>query len=269
MNERRLTLRDVWRVFYRWWITCEMANSYERMQAVAYCFAMLPVLRKLYPEKEDFSEALERHLQFFNTEGLCGTVILGLTVAMEEEKAQTKAIPGEAIISIKTALMGPLAGIGDSISWGTVKPIIVSLALTASANGSVSGWFILWLFPIVTGIYSWYLMYMGYRMGRTAIIKMLESGWVNKIITGSSLLGLFMVGALAAGNVNLSLAGSYMNYGTEVTFQSILDGILPGILPLAVVMGVYFFFKKKGQRFASLIFAIILISLALSFFGIV
>lgn len=265
----KITIRDVWIVFYRWWFACEMANSYERMQALAYCFAMIPALKKLYPDKQDFIEALQRHLQFFNTEGLIGTIILGLTVAMEEEKAETGQVPGEAIVSMKTALMGPLAGVGDSIDWGTVKPLIYSFGLTASQNGSVAGWFILWAFPIITGIYSWYLMYTGYKMGRSAISKFFESGIFNRIITGATIVGLTMVGAMAAGNVSFSIAGSYMDFGTEKTYQSVIDGIIPGLFPLLAVLGVYAYFKKRGQKFGRLVLFIVVISLILSLIGIV
>ncbi len=269
MNESKITIRDIFKTFIRWQMACEMSNSYERMQAIAFCFAMAPVLKKLYPEKEAFSEALQRHLQFFNTEGMCGGVIVGLAAAMEEEKAATGELPGEAIVTIKTALMGPIAGIGDSFTWGTVAPIIVTFALTASTNGALTGWFLLLLFPIVSMAYSWYLTYMGYKLGRTAVIKMLESGWVNRIISGASMVGLFMIGALAASNVTLTLAGSFGSYGESVTFQSILDSIVPGLLPLCVVLGVYFYFKKSGQKFGRVILTIIVVSLILSFFGIV
>ena len=95
----KITMRDIAKVFWRWQFTCEMSNSYERMQAIAFCFAMIPVLNKLYPNKEDFVEALQRHLVFFNTEGTIGSVIVGMTVALEEEKvASDGAMTGESII---------------------------------------------------------------------------------------------------------------------------------------------------------------------------
>lgn len=82
----KITIKDLWITFWRWWLSCEMSNSYERMQSIAYCFAMIPVLRKLYPDKEAFTEALQRHLVFFNTEGICGNVILGMSVAMRKRR---------------------------------------------------------------------------------------------------------------------------------------------------------------------------------------
>ena len=133
----KITMRDIAKVFWRWQFTCEMSNSYERMQAIAFCFAMIPVLKKLYPNKEDFVEALQRHLVFFNTEGTIGSVIVGMTVALEEEKvASDGAMTGESIIALKSATMGPIAGIGDTIDWSTIKPLMAMLCLPLAESGS-------------------------------------------------------------------------------------------------------------------------------------
>lgn len=266
----RITFRDLWIVFWRWWLACEMSNSYERMQSIAYCFSMVPVLKKLYPNRDDFVEALQRHLIFFNTEGICGNVILGMTVAMEEEKAESQgAVSGESIVALKSALMGPVAGIGDTVTWGTVKPLVFTIALTASAEGSVLGWFLMFLFVPITVAYGWFLMVMGYRLGRNALSNLLESGWINRIISGASILGLFMVGALAASYVDIQLTGTYMSAGVETTYQSILDGIVPGMIPLAVIIGIYYYNKKKGQRFGLLIGIILVVCLLLALLGLV
>lgn len=266
----KITIRDLWHVFWRWWLVCEMSNSYERMQAISYCFAMIPVLKKLYPDRDEFVAAMQRHLVFFNTEGICGNVILGMTVAMEEERALNRdAVSGESIVALKSSLMGPVAGIGDTVTWGTVKPLVFTIALTASANGSLIGWFLMFLFVPITVAYGWALMAAGYKLGKNALVSLLESGWINRIINGASIVGMFMVGALSASMVTLNLSGTYMSVGKEVTYQSILDGIVPGILPLAVILGIYFYTKKRGQKFGLLILVILAAAMLLSAIGLV
>ena len=114
-----LTKRDVNRVIARWYITTEMSLNYERMQSIAYTYALIPALKKLYPNKEDMIPALQRHLELFNTNATAGGLILGTTLAMEEEKANNPdAIPSESIVAVKTGLMGPVAALGDSFSAG-------------------------------------------------------------------------------------------------------------------------------------------------------
>lgn len=271
-NSSKITIRDIWKVFWRWQISCEMSNSYERMQAVSYCFAMIPVLKKLYPNREDFIEALQRHLVFFNTEATIGSIIVGTSVALEEEKVESGgAVTGESIIALKSALMGPVAGIGDTISQGTIKVIIFTLAATASAEGSIVGWFLLWLYPILAGIYSWSLMMAGYRMGKNALGSLIASGWIDCIILGASILGLLVVGGMSASIININLTATYMTAGTEHTLQSLLDSIVPGLLPLCLVMGLSYYFKKnKGnQKFGMVVVALLLLGIVLALIGLV
>lgn len=271
-KDAKVTLRDIVKVFWRWQLACEMSNSYERMQAIAYCFAMIPVLKKLYPDREDFIEALQRHLVFFNTEGTIGSIIVGMSVALEEEKAASDGtVTGESIIALKSALMGPVAGIGDTITWGTLKPIMYTLAVLASAEGSPIGWFMIFLFVPIAGAYSWALMLMGYRMGKNALSSLIASGWVDRIISGASILGLFIVGGLSASNVSLNLTGTYMSAGTEKTIQSVVDGIVPGLLPLSLIMCLcYYFSKNKGnQKFGKVVVALLVLGVLMALIGLV
>ena len=272
VQKSKITLLDVWTVVWRWQLRCEMSKSYERMQSVAYCFAMVPVLKKLYPDREEFIEALQRHLVFFNTEGTIGSIILGMTVALEEEKAVSGgAVTGESIIAMKSALMGPVAGIGDTISQGTVKAIIFTLAVTASAGGSVVGWFLLFAYALISGTYSWALMVAGYRMGKNALGRLIASGWIDRIISGASMLGLFVVGGLSATNVSLNLTATYVSNGVENTVQGLLDSIVPGLLPLCLVIGLSYYFKMKQgtQKFGIVVLVLMAAGVLLALLGLV
>ena len=114
-----LTKKDINKSFYRWYFDAEVSNCYERQQGVAFCYSMIPCLKKLYTDKGELSGALLRHLNFFNSQGTWSTPIHGITLSMEEERASEGEITDGAITGIKTGLMGPLAGIGDTIDWGT------------------------------------------------------------------------------------------------------------------------------------------------------
>lgn len=129
----------------------------------------------------------------------------------------------------------------------------------------------IFLFAIVAGIYSWALMLMGYRLGKNALSSMISSGWIDRIISGASILGLFIVGGLAASNVSLNLTGTYMSAGTEKTIQSVIDGIVPGLLPLALIMGLcYYFSKNKGnQKFGKVVVGLLVLGVLLALLGLV
>lgn len=205
---KEITKKDLKRCFLRWYMSAEISNSFERLQSVSFCYSMLPVLRKLYQGKEEFKDALKRELQFFNTEAIWGTPIHGITIAMEEEKAKGENIPDSAITGIKTGLMGPLAGIGDTITWGMLKTIIYGIGCTMAATGNIMGALITLVFPLVTFLISGYLFNMGYQVGKESVKTILQAGWVKELILGTGILGMFMMGALSAGFVKLKLAAA-------------------------------------------------------------
>lgn len=141
METKLITEKDVKNSWLYYYIVAEMGISYERLQALGFTTALLPILQKLYPDQEDLKQAIKRHLVFYNTEAVYGAPINGIVIAMEEQKARGADIDDDTITGIKTGLMGPMAGIGDSIDWATLKPIIFGLAVTLSTNGSVLGAF--------------------------------------------------------------------------------------------------------------------------------
>ena len=132
-----LTKRDVNNLVFRWQIMAEVPNSFARLQSLSFCAAFIPILKKLYGhDPEELSAALTRHLTFFNTEGVWGSVVHGIVMAMEEQRALGAPVPTEAINGIKAGLMGPFAGIGDTINWSTMKPLLIMLVLPLAESGS-------------------------------------------------------------------------------------------------------------------------------------
>lgn len=265
-----ITEKDVKKAWLYYYVIAEMGISYERLQSLGFCTALIPILEKLYPEKEELKAALTRHLVFYNTEAVYGGLINGVTIAMEEQRAKGEDISDEAITGTKTGLMGPLAGVGDAIDWATLKPIIFGLAASLSATGNPIGCFVLLLLPVIQVIVGSNLAAYGYRMGRDSIKTVLQSGTINQLILSASTLGLFMMGALSSSYVKLTTPVTFVISEATDPFvlQNVLDGIIPGLLPLSVVFGIYWWIKNKNQNFAIISVIILAISLAGAFFGI-
>ena len=211
--------------------------NYERMQALGYCFAMVPIIRRLYTGDER-KDALKRHLEFFNTQPFVTAPILGVTAAMEEQKANGADIDDGAINGIKIGLMGPLAGVGDPIFWGTLRPVAAALGASIALTGSILGPILFFVIfnAIRLGIRWWGVTY-GYSKGTTIVADM-AGGRLQKLTEGASILGLFIMGALVnrwtSINVPLVVSTITKSDGTvEVTtVQTILNSLLPGLLPL-------------------------------------
>lgn len=267
---RSLTKKDVFKSWLIYQLGCETSNSYERLQSLIFCASMIPAIKKLYHNQEEQKEALRRHLNFFNTEGTMGSSIQGVVLAMEEEKSNGADISDSAITSIKTGLMGPMAGIGDAIIWAAIMPLIISIFIPMAKDGSaIAGIAPLIIYTGITMYLSYVLMNQSYSLGKNSIITLLQGGKIKQAIYGANVLGMIMMGALSASYVSVSTPLKIAtSAGATVVLQEILDGIMKGLLPLTAVFAIYFFMIKKGPRYGIIISSIVLISIIGSFLGI-
>ena len=253
----KLTNKDVFKSWIRFWWCNEVPHSFDRYIAPAFCFGLMPALKKFYKNPIMLGEAYQRHLQFFNTQAIWGGgIITGITLSLEQERAIAlnegrfdEAVETSMIQNTKIGLMGPLAGIGDSIDSGTVQYIFISLFLGLAQEGNWLGAFLPFLcFGIATFAYGFAFTKMGFTMGRRAAMEIMKGGKIKTIINALGVLGLFMMGVMAAKYVTLSSPLSFELSGKSFVIQDILDGILPGIIPLAAVLGLFFFFQKHGMK---------------------
>ena len=247
--EKKLTKSDLTSIFIRsnyhqgsW--------NFERMQALGYCFAMIPAIKRLYTGEER-KKALKRHLEFFNTQPFVTAPILGVTAAMEEQKSNGAPIDDGAINGVKIGLMGPLAGVGDPIFWGTLRPVVAALGATIALTGNILGPILFFvLFNVVRLGIRWWGVSYGYKKG-TTIVSDMAGGKLQKLTEGASILGLFVMGALVNRwttiNVPLVVSTITQQDGTVVTttVQSILDQLLPGLLPLLCTFACMKLLKNK------------------------
>ena len=277
--------------------------NYERMQNGCWAFALIPALKKLYPNKEDASAALKRHLEFFNTHPYIAAPILGVTLALEEEKANGADINDAAIQGVKVGMMGPLAGIGDPVFWFTVRPILGAVAASlAVASGSIVGpllFFVLW--NIIRIAFLWYTQEFGYQKG-TEITQDLSGGMLQKITKGASILGMFVMGILVQRWITIKFPmivasaklskGAFVEFpkgmvdGTQLqkiltdvaaglsispekvtTLQDNLDQLVPGLAALLLTFLCMWLLKKKVSPIL-IIFALFIVGIAGHFIGI-
>jgi len=256
-----LTKKDVFASFVRWLFFSHACYNWERMQGVGFAHSMTPVIKKLYKTKEDISAALKRHLVFFNTQPDIGGVVHGITIAMEEERALGADISDEAINSIKTSLMGPMAGIGDTIQQGIVIPIALAIGMSMALQGNFLGpiVFAVLVAAFVWGV-GWWIFQQGYLQGRNAVTNILKGGALNRVITAAQVLGNFVLGALTVSFVSLSTKIKFTIGKTTFDLQSVLDGLMPKMLPLLLVLLIWWLLEKKKVSPTKIMIAIIVIA---------
>lgn len=256
--------------------------NYERMQNGGWCYSIIPAIKKLYKDPQDRADALKRHLEFYNTHPYVSAPVMGVTLALEEERANGAEINNQAIQGVKVGMMGPLAGVGDPVFWFTLRPILGALGASLALGGSIVGpllFFFAW--NIIRMAFIWYTQEFGYKVG-TSIAKDLSGGLLGKITQGASILGMFIIGSLVQRWVSISFTpvvsrvaqseGAYIDWsqikgGAEgiksalsqyaslgangldkikvTTLQQNLDQLIPGLAALLLTLLCCWLLKKK------------------------
>ncbi|MDO5749625.1 MAG: PTS mannose transporter subunit IID [Rothia sp. (in: high G+C Gram-positive bacteria)] len=225
--------------------------NFERMQSIGFAVSMIPAIKRFYSTKEEQAEALTRHLEFFNTQPWVASSIMGVTAAMEREKAAGKDIDDAAITNVKVGLMGPLAGVGDPIYWGTARIVLAAIGASFAIAGNILGPLIFFFgLSAIRWATRWYGFKYGYEKG-TEIVSEAGGNTLQKITQGASVMGLFVMGALVyrwtSVNIPLKLTEYTDQTGAhvDVTVQSILNQLLPGLASLALCFLCMWLLKKK------------------------
>lgn len=263
MERKQLTKKDIVKSFWRWTFFSHANYNYERLCGTGFCHAMAPIIEKLYKDNpEEYKKAIKRHMEFYNTEPHFGGVINGMIIAMEEERANGTPISDEAINGIKTGLMGPFAGIGDTLWQGTLTPILLSIGISLSASGSLSGPLIyaILMMGIMLGL-AYYIWMTGYNLGKEGLQKILQSNLIKKVITGASALGAIVMGSLTAGFVTVSTPLTINIQDASMSIQTdILDKLFKGLLPLVITLGVLYLLKNKKVKATRVMLLLIVLS---------
>ncbi|WP_291259149.1 PTS system mannose/fructose/sorbose family transporter subunit IID [Fusobacterium sp.] len=251
MTEKKLSKKALVKSWKTWMMHNLSSMSFERLESFGFCYSMVPIIEELYKDsKKEKIAALKRHSVFYNTEPQLGAIINGIACGLEEKRANGQKIEDELINGLKVGMMGPVAGIGDSMIPGMLVPILLSIGMGLSANGSIMGpifYILLYLGIVIPG--SYFLFMKGYTLGTDAV-KFLVDERAERLKESFSILGVFITGGIAANYVKATTKLSYMDGSVNINIQNILDGIFPNLIPLVIVGLVYYLMTKK--KFSSL-----------------
>lgn len=265
-EERKMLRKAFWRSF-----TLYAAVSPAKQGASGFCYSMMPFIDSFYKDKtEEKKAALVRSMSYFNTTIPCSTFIMGLTASMEKKNSEQEDFDANSINAVKSSLMGPLAGIGDSIFWGVLRVIAAGIAVGLGMSGNILAPVVfLLLFNVPSILIRYYGTFLGYRLGSEYIQKMYESGLMSILTKCASIVGLVMVGGMTAGMVTFQSKFELMMEGSSIlNLQSMLDQIFVGIVPLGLTLLCYYLLKKKNISVTMLIIGVILLGILLSCLGI-
>lgn len=266
--QKTLSKRDLRKAFMLVY-SSECAYNYERMQALGNTNLMISVVDKLYDTHEEKVEALKKYMVFFNTDpSWMGTIVHGITVSMEEQIANGAPMSAEEVNAVRVGLMGPMAGIGDTISQAVIYPILASICCSLALAGNYAGPILFELIYKALMILCGYNMFMlGYKGGKSAVYSMLSSGLMDRVTEIASVVGLMVVGNLAFSKVAVSCPLVFHIQDTEFIMQDILNQLLPGLIPLGITMGTWYLLSKRKMKSTTVILIMFIVGILASVTG--
>lgn len=244
-EDKKMLHQIFWRSFFG---QASRVGGQARQHAIGFFYALLPALKRYYKDDpEGLKEAFKRHVQFYNVTTMLSPLVLGIVASMEKENSEKEDFDDSSIVAIKVALMGPLSGIGDSLFIGVIRVIAAGVGISLALNGSILGPILfLLIYNIPSIILRYYLTFVGYKSGAGFITKMYESGAMKVVTKSACILGLIMVGAMAATTVSFkTIIELPIKDADPVQLQTILDSIFKGLVPLGLTLGCKWLLDKK------------------------
>ena len=247
--DKKLSKKTLTKSFHNWYYGNLTCFSQEHMQTFGYLCSMLPIVEELYQDKESQSKSMKTYTAFFNTEPQVGSVIVGMTAGLEEARANgAQDVDDETINGLRAGLMGPLAGIGDSLVVGTIIPILLGVAMGMSTGGSPLGAI---FYIVVWNLFAYFgmkfLYFKGYELGGKAV-DFLVGAQGEALRESITMLGGIVIGAVAATWVNVTTSFTLIAEGAKEPYlelQKTLNSVYPGFLTAAFVMLCWYLLAKK------------------------
>lgn len=262
-EERKLVNELFWHSFI-----LENCYNYERQQALGFAIGMWPAIKRFYHTKEERAEALVRHMSIFNTTPHLVSAISGIAAVLEKEASENPEFDKSIINNVKVGLMGPLAGIGDSFFWGTVRIIASGIGISLAQQGSVLGAILfLLIFNVPHILIRYYGTVFGYRSGTSLMSSAKDSGVLQMLSKGATIVGLMVIGGMSASMVAMTTPFSITIGETAFNIQDYLDQIFPLLLPLLYTLAM-FGLLKKGFKPTTILLITILVGILGAWLGI-
>jgi PTS system mannose-specific IID component/fructoselysine and glucoselysine-specific PTS system IID component len=263
------TRKKISQFFWRSWAIQDSWN-YERQMNMGFMYGIAPTLDRCYPnadtdpkQLERKKEAYRRHMAFYNCTPQTSAFVLGLSASMEEELAEDpNAFDPDTVNAVKTSLMGPLSGIGDSFFQGTIRVIAFGLGVSLAKQGSFLGPILAMVISIIPSVLvTWFAAKLGYEGGRGFLQKMQSGDLMDRVMYVCGIVGLMAIGGMVATLIGATAPATFA--GGAVKIQKLLDSIMPQMIPLALTGAMYWLIKKNvksGWILAICIFGGILLS---------
>ncbi len=263
MSNNVLSKKDLNQVLVRYILARQMPFNYETMQSGGWVWSIHPAMKKIYHDDEILKEKYRDHFKFYNTHPWMGNIILGACLAIESTKDEDAT---RTAVELRTGLMGPLAGLGDSIIWILPMTILGAIAAYQALDGSIMGWVIAEAVQLAIWFTFNKLFFVAYDQGVSFVTN--KSDQLKHLTDAASIIGLAVVGALVASTVKVQFAVQ-MSYGeVSQSLNDLLNTIIPYFGNVLAVGLIYWGLGKKGMTSGKMVLIIIFVSVLFAVLGI-
>ncbi|MDR1794095.1 MAG: PTS system mannose/fructose/sorbose family transporter subunit IID [Erysipelotrichaceae bacterium] len=270
-ESKKITRSDLWKSYF-YSLGIESGCSTTKQEAPGFAQGLIPIIEKIYPNKEERAEAYSRHMELFLTEGRVAYYCVGVAAAMEERNAMEKDVDPESINAIKVALMGPLAALGDSIIHGTIRPIMAGLACsmiaTSNYTSPVGTFIFLGVMTTVVMVSRYFGIFKGYDTGLMLVSSMQAGGILDRLTKYAAIAAFIVCGGFISSLVWSYTPIEYVSGDTVIALQDVLDGLMPQLVPLLYTLLMYYLINKKKINPVLLIVATMVLCCVLVYFNI-
>lgn len=267
-TEHKITKKDLNSVFWRIQ-TIPFSFNYEKLQTIGFAHCMIPILDRLYKDADPETRvrAMKRHFEFFNTQVNAGALVLGVTAAVEEKTNEDEK---DAVVSLKAGLMGPFAGLGDSLLKFTWMPICGSIGAAFALEGNIIGPILMFIiYNLVNISTKYFFVHYGYNKGIDLIEQSKNSNIIQRISNIANVVGVMVLGSLIATTVKVSTPLLIQVDEQTIKVQEMFDKVMPNFLTLMFALGIFFVVRKfQGKYTVPIIIAVMIIGVILSIFGV-
>ena len=258
-TNNKITKQDLNNVFLRNLFGLQWGWNYEKMQGLGYAYVMMPVLKRLYKDKpEEMKRALKFQLGYFNTSQPMSHLIVGADIALEEEFGIDSE---EAVTGLKTGLMGPFAGVGDTLFIAIYRAVVFSIAAYIALEGNPVGLIVPIIVCLVLIFIRRQFLFIGYNQGKKMVSSFADT--IAPITEAAAILGLTVVGALIPSVIKYSVDWQFTMGEVSLSIQEMFDRVLPSLIPLFIVLFSYWILGKKNMNSTKLIFVLIALGMIL------
>ncbi|MFR8859788.1 MAG: PTS system mannose/fructose/sorbose family transporter subunit IID [Enterococcus faecium] len=235
-----------WQFFWRSW-AIQASWNYERQLNMGFMYGIAPIIDKIYDKPEDKQkkiDAYERHMAYYNCTPQTSSFVLGLAASMEEQYAEDQEnFNPETISALKTSLMGPLSGIGDSFFQGTIRVLAFGFGINLAQQGSILGPILAIIISVIPSFFvTYYGGKIGYNTGNKYLAKLYQEGLMDKVMYVCTIIGLMVIGAMIASMIGITTP---LRFGKAFVLQDVLDNIMPQLIPLGLTFFMYWLLQKK------------------------